>query len=203
MKRISLKNVSFARILGESLLIIFSIMLALLGNEWRTQRKLEKQKEKYMALIVQEIENNLASLDGVYEYHQQKYELITNYLSEDTLRTRYTGRTAASFMFEIFDRGLNPPTLQSTAWEAAQMTNAVSLISDEEVYKLSVLYKLQETGVDSTWKGIVQVLFSLESYDPESTEKILTVIRFAMNELYTQEVYLRGEYEKALEDLKE
>ena len=46
------------KILRESLLIVFSILFALVINEWHVGQKLEAEKEKILASIILELEKN-------------------------------------------------------------------------------------------------------------------------------------------------
>ena len=95
----------------------------------------------------------------------------------------------------IAPEGLQPPSLSSTAWDMAVLTDAVSRTDYTTVYELSRLYQLQRMGVESTVPRLGELIFSRETFragtDPLPT---LSLLQLILNELVTQERYLLERY---------
>ena len=74
--------------LGEGVLIVFSILLALGVNEWRVHTGEVAEEKKAVADIVAELDENRALFDGIPDYHraigQSLMEQINSLEDEDT-----------------------------------------------------------------------------------------------------------------------
>lgn len=184
---------SLPKLLFESLLIVFSILLALAVSQCSDRRSREERAEVALRNIRSEITTNAASLRQSVPYHREMLARL------DVLLTDSVAEVRSQSMFEtlakIAPRGLQPPTLSSTAWDMAIMTDAVSRTDYTRVYALSRLYQLQKVGVEATVPRLGELIFSRESFrGAEDALPSLFLLQLILNELVTQEQYLLERY---------
>lgn len=122
------------RLAVESVVVVFSILLALIVNEWRQEAEREERRERATAAIRAELLHNYRELRAVHPYHADL---------ADTLLT------LASSGAERVDGGVRPrgwtlPTdLVSAAWAAARSTGTTSDLPYPLLLTLSRAYEEQ------------------------------------------------------------
>ena len=132
------KESPIRKILIESALIVFSILLALAVNEWADSRKQAALTERAVHAIREEIAGNAQRISAVRAYHQT---LIDASKRADTLHLIHS--------YEDFKRaapswsGFRNPELDATAWQSAITLGVVPNIGFDTVRTLSRLYLLQ------------------------------------------------------------
>lgn len=189
-------------ILTESMLIVFSILLALLINQWTNNLQLKKQKNRSLSLIVQELEHNRNSLENLAPYHQRFADKLDALIQSDSFPEAFARMNGMEILRSgIMTSGLGKPDVQSTAWNAAQLSNAINLFDDQTLYTLSSIYELQEEGVDIVWKEVGRYILSAEMLDPQRKEIALKLLSIYINELASQELFLKEKYEDGLKEL--
>lgn len=79
---------------GEIILVMIGILLALQVNTWNTNRELKKEEQKILKSLHQEFDKNLNMLDTAYEFHLSRRHCIETIIdidptpvSLDSLRT--------------------------------------------------------------------------------------------------------------------
>jgi type II secretory pathway pseudopilin PulG len=132
------KESPIRKILIESALIVFSILLAMAVNEWADSRKQAALTERAMHAIREEITGNAQRIHDVRAYHQT---LMDASKRADTLHLVHSyadfRRAAPGWS------GLRNPELDATAWQSAITLGVVQNIGFDTVRALSRLYLLQ------------------------------------------------------------
>ncbi len=191
------------KILRESLLIVLSILLALVINEWRANQKLEAEKEKILASITLELENNLESLQLVYPYHQRISQSLNELLTDQYVEDSLGDRTGIELFLHYSGHHFQEPRVQANAWQTAQLSGTMSQFDNEIIYRLSALYELQNEGVETGWKKSVEMFYGTDSFEPSKNRAVLLKIQLAMNSLAGMERYLIEKHEETLAFLQE
>lgn len=125
--------IRLAPILLEAGFVVLGVFLALVANEWRSDVNARERAAHARAGVIEEIRMNRAAVQEMVDYHAR---LI------DTLRALPADGPAPSP--RVFNRGFaNAATLRSTAWDAANATDAVSHMAFADVLAFSELYAEQ------------------------------------------------------------
>ncbi len=192
------KKLDFRHLLIEALLIVFTVLLALTLNEWRTNVKERKLKDKALKNIISEIRSNKEDIESKLDYHLQISENIKLYLSNDSLWATLDHTSGIGAVSTIMTRGIANPNLQSGAWNSAVLSGVVNSFEYDVLYELSNLYQVQENGPNSTWKIMAGFFSESSSFDPANARQVTMKFQLAFRELYSQERSLLKDYEKAL-----
>lgn len=183
-----------SRFLGEGVLIVFSILLALGVNEWRTRISDAQELNRIAADISKEIGDNLALLDGLPDYHR----MIGRGLHQISLRLRDggagSGKTAVELFMELDNLrsvllGLHSP-LQSVSWRIAKDRDVIAQLDYETAKVLSTTY-------DEQLNRVMAMLFSLSDslsepvmHKASDQAYILAALAATFQELAAREDYL-------------
>jgi type II secretory pathway pseudopilin PulG len=121
------------RVLFESALIVFSVLLALALDEWRDERATAARAREAVAAITAELEANRKVAERARDYHRG----IHAKLNELVAKKQLPGP-------EIYMAGMfNPARLLETAWTAARDAGAIDAMPYPVVLKLSRVYEWQ------------------------------------------------------------
>jgi hypothetical protein len=185
------------KLLFESVLIVFSILLALSVSECSERSNRQERAEVALDNIRAEIASNAASLRRIVPYHQQMLARLDLLLADSASVLRSQG--VIGTISRIAPEGLQPPTLGSTAWGIATTTDAISRIDYAQVYVLSRLYQIQHMGVETTVPRLSELLLSRETFQTERDPlPSLRLLQLILNELVTQEQFLLQRYTEVL-----
>lgn len=123
----------------QSVLIVFSILLALAVDEWAEGRDRARRAEEALASFAREIRANRQRVVEVLPYHRALRREVARVDSLGTVRSYADWRVAVpSFA------GFHPPAPTSTAWATAVATGALPEIDYGLVAELSSVYNRQE-----------------------------------------------------------
>ncbi|MBA2571556.1 MAG: hypothetical protein H0V06_00820 [Gemmatimonadetes bacterium] len=185
------------KLLFESVLIVFSILLALSVSECSERSNRQERAEVALDNIRAEIASNAASLRRIVPYHQQMLARLDLLLADSASVLRSQG--VIGTISRIAPEGLQPPTLGSTAWGIATTTDAISRIDYAQVYVLSRLYQIQHMGVETTVPRLSELLLARETFQTEQDPlPSLRLLQLILNELVTQEQFLLQRYTEVL-----
>lgn len=186
------------RIAVESVLIVFTVLLALAVNEWREGRRQAQVVERAIENVRNEIQQNLKEIEQTLPYHEELKESVAVWQQSNQQRDG----APVEILMELAPRGLYPPLLKRSAWDSAVFTRTVNDFPYDVVLKLSTVYQAQEEGVGSTVPRIVDGLMTRDAFDPSSDEQaFLGLADFLINELAAQERTLIRLYEDAIEHI--
>ena len=142
------------RVLVESVLIVFSVLVALAVDEWRDERALRSRSREAIAAITAEINANKIAAQNAKDTHQRIHDDLAA-LPPD-----------ADYKAGLFQ----PARLLQTAWVTARDTGSLAPLPLEAVLELSRLYERQaiymalsneivtDTFVDLRRRGLETVL---------------------------------------------
>ena len=138
------------RILVESALIVFSILLALGVNSWADARKENQLTARVLRSVRDEISANRARVQEWEPYHRTM-ELATH--RADSLRVVHSYAQFKSAAPEW--SGFKNPELDGTAWQTAVSLGVINNMGFDTVRVLSSLYTMQ-AKYDQYWGGTIQ-----------------------------------------------
>lgn len=126
------------RILVESALIVFSILLALGVNSYVDTRKEHRLTERALRGVHDEIATNLRAIRDVRSYHDTlgRQTHLADSLHQATSYAAFASHVPAW-------SGLHNPELDNTAWESALTLGTVANMGYDTVRVLSSLYAKQ------------------------------------------------------------
>lgn len=180
------------RLAVESLVVVFSILLALVVNEWRQEEEREDRRERATEAIRAELLHNYRELQSVHPYHVGL---------ADTLRSAF--ETGA----ESVDPGVRPQgwirsvDLVSAAWETARATGTTADFPYDAVLTLSRAYESQAGFRRKKEDLIHPVLLRAMDRDVPSLLNDPRGMGLVLNTLSDWEANLLREYERTLEAL--
>ncbi|MGH7461127.1 MAG: hypothetical protein ACREMA_08870 [Longimicrobiales bacterium] len=121
------------RVLVESLLIVFSVLLALGLDQWRDQRARVRRANLALEAIRAEIVENLGTLQRVRSHHLAMRDSLLSYAA------RRQAPPEQIYLGGIFNPGLT----HATAWESARETGVTGDLPYRLVLELSQVYDWQ------------------------------------------------------------
>ena len=184
----------------ESGLIVFSVLLALFLNEYRTVLKEAELKRTALANVRQEIANNMGILDEWIPYHESVVQNLQEALDDEAIRAGMISNRRINFGM-VMPGGIVQQLIQRTSWEALRNVNIISNLDYGDVLALSKIYDLQEEGVQQTIRIILAELSSREAQQIDKIEETLLILRNSFAELVSQETFLKQHYKMVLEQL--
>ncbi len=127
-------------LIAEAVLIMISVVLGLMANEWRVSRDNEKEAVNALAFIREELETNRERIEEILPYHEQ----ITDSLSVLMNRVFTTGAPVSTMeMFKAMPGGFSTPLVSRNSWELVNQTGAINHVDFNLAISLSRLYDLQ------------------------------------------------------------
>jgi hypothetical protein len=184
------------RIIVESALIVFSILVALAVSEWERNREDEELATQALTEFEREIRQNRARLEDVGPYRLGLRDVIT--------RMGESGELASSDEFQttIGLEALRPAFLTSTVWETAITTGALPHIDFNLVNALSLTYSLQARLEEFSRSGMPELARGGYVDGPDMPGAIREVTVY-LGELSRSEAELLAAYEEVLRILGE
>jgi hypothetical protein len=183
------KPLHFGKIVFESSLIVFSVLLALLLNEYREMIKEEQEKERALQMIQIELKGNRDTLSKWLPYHKQILKNFTEAVDKDSLEGLSLDDQRLLIMKKI-PKGVVIGLLETSAWEAIKLSNIPSNLNVETIFALSKLYNIQNQGVRGTLSRISTTLNSRELVGENNSKHSLFLLKSLFYELVAQEIYL-------------
>jgi hypothetical protein len=177
------------RIVVESALIVFSILLALAVNSYMDVRKQRDLTERALRGVRAEISSNLRQVNALLPYH--------NLLAKEINATdsAHQAKDYASFHTHAPAwHGFDNPFLDGTAWQSAIALGTLANMGYDTVRVLSSLYSVQS-------KFDLYMTSSLPTFDFSDAAMPSTVRRMYIyvETMRINEDTLVGRYAKALE----
>lgn len=191
---------SIIKIVFESSLIIFSVLLALFLNEYRGQLKAEEERVRALQMIEVELSTNQKILNKWAPNHEKLINIFDNaieQLEHTPLETDPRG-----FILGLMPNGLIQDLISHSAWESLQHVNSNISLDIETTFLIAKVYKLQQLGVEQTLNRFVEVFNSRESMRAENLKETLYLLKSTLQELHAQEKDLAHAYQKTLTELK-
>ena len=191
---------------GDGLLIVFSILLALGVNEWRSKANENAELKRAVQDLSVEISSNLATLDGIADYHRA-VAVSTQKLASDI---RTGGEDIPETPFELFVSqdvlkpsilGINRPPSGLT-WQIAKDRGIVGRFDHAVVKDFSQSYDLMENMI-SYYSNLADSFGTVDLHLPENQSAHLSVLSNKFQEMAAREDFLVFTLERNLKILEE
>lgn len=199
----------WARFAVEMFVIVFSVLLALVLEDWRQDREERKVVAAVTASLRAELERNQRVLEAMLPLHETML---------DTFRTRIAALSpggaardpSPAVTLDPLDRLGFPEalgsdaTLATGAWEAARSSGALPRIGTDELFVLSAAYAAQER-VDRALQRLTDrtETYVLAAIDGRESERALITLDRALREAVAREVRLCETYRTLVHRLTE
>ncbi|WP_411767116.1 DUF6090 family protein [Winogradskyella sp. A3E31] len=146
----------FKYAIGEIILVVIGILIALSINNWNEEKKLKKEEQKLIAAITKEIESNIEKLEEALSVNKLCAERSNSIIKEGSSNSNF--ETKASDIIGLFCYTGN--RIDNSILNEILGTNSRALISDDKhLDQLRVLKlnydRLEKTMnyVDAYWNG--------------------------------------------------
>ncbi len=146
---------------GESLLIIFSVLLALILTEVFNKLHEQEQTKEVLHQLRDELIVNKQKETEQYQYHLQVLKNINSALANPALQKAFINNGVIN-LDTIAPHGVLLNDLNEVAWQIAKQDNIISKIDIDTYRLLTDIYDNQERITNSE-KEIANVLLSRES----------------------------------------
>ena len=141
------RRIDWRTLLLEVFFILLGVVLALAANDWREHRSNLRRADTALESIRDELDANRQAVDNALAYHIHLYDTLRTYLQPVSQRDGAT--PAPQPDMGVFSEGfIHPATTFSTAWETANVTDAISYMTYDDVLLLSRIYENQRQYYD-------------------------------------------------------
>ena len=161
--------------LGESLLIIFSVLLALGVTEYINKFHERENTKSLLKNIVIELKNNKKAIQEMNEYNMQVLGKIDSALGSRDLQHKLVSNDEFHLK-QIAPLGVLYRYQENDAWTVAKNNDIMSKINIESISILSRVYEEQDR-ISKVEEEVARVLFNRSSRDPRQVHKTLILIR--------------------------
>lgn len=190
---------SIIKVLFESGLIVFSVLLALFLSEMHSQVKKDQEKVRALQLIKAELTTNKALLEQWRPYHQQVLANVESAIAEppeflDSSKQR-------AFILSQMPNGLVQDMLRNSAWDALKQSGISSNMHIETISALNTLYRFQTLSIEATLTRLGDIFYSRESVREAYLLETLYLMRNLLQELTAQEEFMIINYQNAIKDI--
>ncbi len=189
--------------LGEGVLIVFSILLALGVNEWRVRSGEHAEEKKAVADIAEELRENKALLDDIPGYHRSIGQSLF-----ETVGTLEEGDTRTPLDIFLSTEGLRSTIIiqrwpQDVSWQVAKDRGVVGRFDYDTAKMLSITYDSQLKSVLSLFDKISELLSRPEMFSARDQGSVLSPLAATFLELAAREEMLLDLMDKTVSDLGE
>ena len=193
--------------LGEGLLIVFSILLALGANEWRTHSNDARNLKRAVADLSAEISENLILMEGLPEYHRMIGIGLSQSVEELRKNPEEHSKTPIQLMMKLDGLrntllGFSAP-LQSVSWQTAKDRGIVAQLDYDTAKALSATYDEQLADISTMMYQIGGGLGDIKMHKAQDQEAILTALSANFFEFAAREeslIYLLEKSQKILHE---
>ena len=173
--------------LGESLLIIFSVALALALTEWFNKLHEESQTRQILHQLREELISNKEAEEDQRQYHLKIMRRLDSALRTPEYAAKFINN-GEIHLSVIIDSGVIRKDLNDIAWQVAKQNNIFSKIDFSTFALLTDIYDNQQRITSNIEDQIGRLLLSWESRKPENLKTTLILIR---------DIYFAWEIERA------
>jgi len=194
-----MKRNTFLRYFGETILIVFSVLLAFILNEYRENYQQQRLLQLNLREISEEIEANLTILNNALPYHKEILKNIHDFLKDDSSLEL----NDHLLIYSIAPKGFFQNPLSSTAWYVFTANDLTTDLKFETTYQLSEAYHAQEHFVERNIQQILELLTSREAIDKNQIHTTLLMLDIHFKALIKREEQLIIHYQNALIQIRE
>lgn len=191
----------------EFIFIFSSVYFAFWLTKQGEEAKIKKIERQAVTMLHNELKENAIQLEKSFEYHKEITENLSTYADSvhrgliDAEKLRPIEHIKPFFYRRANSLGF--PNIKEIAWQTLQNSEAYVYLDYKLASELGELYYIQDVGVKSTAKGIINDIFNSKSYyQREESEAIVIQTAYYFNELKGQEEFLLYFTNKAIESLE-
>lgn len=184
-------------LLGEAALIVFSVLLGLMANEWRVAQVDEREADAALQAIRAELQRNHEEVQGLLPYHRRMSDSLAVLVERI-----YEGLGAVSHevLFQAMPRGFSVPLIERNAWDVANRTGTINHIDFDLASALSQLY-----GLQAFYQGKLDLIgqnwYVAGNITPENLAATAIALGSLANDIVIQEERLSEQYPTMIERL--
>lgn len=161
--------------LGESFLIIFSVLLALIVTEYINKLHERENTKRMLKSIVVELNQNKKAIQEMQDYNLRVLRNIDSALVNRNLQDKLVSNDEFHLK-EIAPQGVLYRYLEKDAWAVAKNNNIMSKIDIESISILTKVYDNQDR-IGKVEDEVAKVIFDRTSRDPKQVHTTLILIR--------------------------
>ncbi|PZO52472.1 MAG: hypothetical protein DCF16_09235 [Alphaproteobacteria bacterium] len=185
------------RALFESLLIVFSISLALAINAWITDLQTAARVREARAYFIEELQGNRAMLlsDSILPHHRRLHAALEAAPMEQPL----TPEEARPTLTVVFATGIHTSALRDVAWSTFSNRDLLGHMQPEQVFALNDAYEAQ-ARIEQLHAVFYPVLVQLPSEftSAEDARGPLMSLRIHLADVIVAEEYAVERFDQAL-----
>lgn len=191
---------NFKEYLGESLLIVFSVLLALVVTEAISRFNEKRQMDEVVKDLREELQANKSVADSQYRYHLSVLKNIDSAIEHKEFAEKFIHDGIISIE-PIAAHGILNGTFSDAAWQVARNKNIASRIGVHDLGLLTSIYLDQERVV-KVENEIGHLLLSPESRNSANLRITLILMRDNYNAWATGRIPgLLLKYDEAIKEL--
>jgi hypothetical protein len=161
--------------LGESLLIIFSVLLVVILTEYINKFREKGNTKNLLTHIAAELKHNKKAIQEMNQYNLLVLDKIDSALINRKLQNGLVSNDEFHLNI-IAPRGVLYRYLDNDAWTIAKSNNVMSKVDDETIAMLTKVYDNQERMM-KVEDEVAKVLLDRASRDPKQLHTTLILIR--------------------------
>jgi hypothetical protein len=161
--------------LGESLLIIFSVLLALILSEFINNLHEKENTRILLKSIVAELDHNKIFIQEMNNYNLEVLKKIDSALVDKDLQQKIVSNDEFHLNV-IAPQGVLYRYLDDEAWTIAKSNNIMSKLDIETVSVLTKVYE-DQTHLYKVEDEVAKVILNRDSRDPNKVHSTLMLIR--------------------------
>ena len=161
--------------LGESFLIVFSVLLALFLTEHINKLHERENTKNLLKSIVAELNHNKKALQEMQDYNKMVFSKIDSVLEDKKLQKKLVSKD--EFHLDVIaPHGIQYRFLDNDAWAIGKNNNIISKIDIETVSILTKVYENQDR-IAKIEEEVAKVILDRASRDPRQVHKTLILIK--------------------------
>jgi len=161
--------------LGESCMIIFSVLLALIVTEYINKSHERENTRSLLKNIIVELNHDKKAIQEMQVYNLQVLRKIDSALLNKNIQAELVSNDEFHLNV-IAPQGVLFRYLDQEAWTVAKNNNIMSKIDIESVTILSKLYE-DQVRIGKVEDEVARVIFDRASRDPKQVHQTLILIR--------------------------
>ena len=161
--------------LGESLLIIFSVLLALFTTEYINKKHEEKNTKTILVSVANELKHNKVAILEMQEYNSKVLANIDSLVANKNSQSALVSNDEFNLKL-IAPQGALYRYLDDEAWTIAKNNNIMTKI---DVHSAAILFKVYEDQgrIGKVEDEVAKIILGRDSRDPMKIHATLILIR--------------------------
>ena len=180
---------------------MFSVLLALFIDEWKTNYNEEVETKKMLENIKLEITKNQKFVKNAISYQDSILQRTAKIVEQDSIEEKLYSATYGFMIRDIAPNGISQGRIYDIAWTVAKANQITNRISLERAQVLHNVYD-QQIIVRAALDDIIQVLTDRESLRKERLRETVILYMSTTGEFAGRLRYLDNLYSEALKELE-